>query len=104
MPEDREKFTPWYDEHKNDTFHFQKEITKYCRSDVDILIRGSLKFRNTFMTTRNDEEGIDPFAHCITIASACNLVFRKLFLEEKSIGIIPPQGYRSKDKKSVKAM
>lgn len=56
------------------------------------------------MTTRNDEEGIDPFAHCITIASACNLVFRKLFLEEKSIGIIPPQEYRPKDKQSVKAM
>lgn len=56
------------------------------------------------MTTRNDEKGIDPFAHCITIASVCNLVFRKLFLEEKSIGIIPPQGYRPKDKQSVKAM
>lgn len=106
MPEDREKFISWYDEHKNDTFHFQKEITKYCRSDVDILRRGCLKFRNIFMqmTTRNDEEGIDPFAHCITIASACNLVFRKLFLEEKSFGIIPPQGYRPKDKQSGKAM
>lgn len=106
MPEDREKFISWYDEHKNDTFHFQKEITKYCRSDVDILRRGCLKFRNIFMlmTTRNDEEGIDPFAHCITIASACNLVFRKLYSEEKSICIIPPQGYRPKDKQSVKAM
>lgn len=105
MPEDREKFISWYYEHKNDTFDFEKEITKYCRSDVDILRRGCLKFRNIFMqmTTRNDE-GIDPFAHCITIASACNLVFRKLFLEEKSIGIIPPQGYRPKDKQSVKAM
>lgn len=106
MPEDRQKFMSWYDEHKNDTFHFEKEITKYCRSDVDILRRGCLKFRNIFMqmTSRNDEEGIDPFAHCITIASACNLVFRKLFLKEKSIGIIPPQGYRPKDKQSVKAM
>lgn len=56
------------------------------------------------MTSRNDEEGIDPFAHCITIASACNLVFRNLFLEEQSIGIIPPQGYRSKEIQSVKAM
>lgn len=56
------------------------------------------------MTSRNDVEGIDPFALCITIASACNLVFRKLFLEEQSIGIIPPQGYRPKDKQSVKAM
>lgn len=45
-----------------------------------------------------------PFAHCITIASACNFVFRKLFLEERSICIIPPQGYRPIDKQSVKAM
>lgn len=56
------------------------------------------------MTSRDDEEGIDPFAHFITIASACNLVFRKLFLKEKYIGIIPPQGYRSKDKQSVNSM
>lgn len=31
-------------------------------------------------------------------------MFRKLFLEEQSIGIIPQQGYRPKDKQSVKAM
>ncbi|XP_062578112.1 uncharacterized protein LOC134240005 [Saccostrea cucullata] len=106
MPDDRQNFMLWYDKHKNETFHFEKEMTKYCRSDVDILRRGCLKFREIFMqmTSRNGEEGIDPFAHCITIASACNLVFRKLFLEERSIGIIPPQGYRPIDKQSVKAM
>ncbi|XP_061178357.1 uncharacterized protein LOC133186998 [Saccostrea echinata] len=106
MPDDRQNFMLWYDEHKNDSFHFEEEITKYCRSDVDILRRGCLKFRMIFMqmTSRNGEEGIDPFAHCITIASACNLVFRKLFLEERSIGIIPPQGYRPMDKQSFKAM
>lgn len=64
------------------------------------------EFRHIFvqMTSRNDGEGIDPFARCITIASACNLVFLKMFLEEKSIGIIPPQRYRPIDKQSVKAM
>lgn len=78
MPEDRERFMSWYDEHKNETFHLEKEIIKYCRSDVDILRSGCLKFRHIFMQmkSRNGEEGIDPFAHCITIASVCNLVFR----------------------------
>lgn len=106
MPDDRQKFMLWYDEHKNDVFHFEKDITKYCRSDVDILRKGCLKFRKIFMqmTSTNDEESIDPFAYCITIASACNLVFRKLFLKERSIGIIPTQGYRPIDKQSVKAM
>lgn len=106
MPEDRHEFMAWYDEHKNDRFHFEEEIIKYCPSDVEILRRGCLNFRKMFMQmiSRNNEKGIDPFAHCITIASACNLVFRKLFPEERSIGIIPPQGYRPKNKKSVKAM
>ena len=106
MPEDRVKFLQWYEEHRNDFFDFQEEILKYCRSDVDILRRGCLKFRDIFMnmTARDGKEGIDPFQQCITIASACNLVFRTLFLEEDTIGIIPPQGYRPKDRQSIKAM
>ena len=47
--------------------------------------------------------GIDPFDSCITIASACNLVFRSNFLEEGSIGIIPPHGYRPSEKQSLMA-
>lgn len=54
------------------------------------------------MTSRNDEVGIDPFT--ITIASACNFVFRSLFLARQSIGVIPPQGYQLKDRQSVKGM
>ncbi|XP_062579153.1 uncharacterized protein LOC134241085 [Saccostrea cucullata] len=106
MPDDRTKFLQWYKEHQHDSFDFQKEIIKYCRSDVDILRRGCLKFRDIFMdmTSRDDRDGVDPFERCITIASDCNLVFRSLFLERESIGIIPPQGYRPKDRQSVKAM
>lgn len=49
-------------------------------------------------------EGIDPFANCITIASACNLVFRSNFLRPDTIGIIPAQGYRPEEKHCVKAL
>jgi hypothetical protein len=35
--DDRETFLEWYTEHKKDTFDFQQELLKYCRSDVDIL-------------------------------------------------------------------
>jgi len=31
---------------------------------------------------------LDPFRHCITIASACSQVFCQLFLEENTIGLI----------------
>ena len=30
----REKFMEWYDEHKENTFDFQKEMLEYCRYDI----------------------------------------------------------------------
>jgi hypothetical protein len=41
-----------------------------------------------------------PFQKCITIASACNLVFRTKLLRPDTIGIIPAQGYRQEEKHS----
>ena len=39
------KFLKWYNDRvsENYIFHFQREIIKCCRSDVDILRRGSLE-------------------------------------------------------------
>jgi hypothetical protein len=98
---DRSKFLKWYSENENNLFDFQKEITKYCESDVIILANACLKFRNLFMfATKPDDEsvndfknGIDPFHSTITIASACNLVFRTNFLNPDTIGLIPHGGY-----------
>lgn len=104
-PEKRELFMTWYADHQHDHFDFQNELVRYCRSDVDILRRSCLKFRNMFIEmTSTNNQGIDPFDNCITIASACNLVFRTNFLESKSIGIIPPHGYRPQQKQSIKAI
>lgn len=101
----RREFLLWYESHKHDKFDFQQELLRYCRSDVDILRKCSLKFRKLFqeISKKNACVGIDPFEHCITIASACNLVFRTNFLDHESIGIIPPHGYRPEDKQSVLA-
>ena len=78
---------------------------RYCKSDVDILRRCVLKFRTLFqeLTSTKDSKGIDPFERCITIASACNLVFRTTFLDYETIAIIPPHGYRPNAKQSVMA-
>jgi hypothetical protein len=46
---DREKFLEWYESKKDKIFDFQKEIHEYCFSDVDILRRGCMKFRNLLM-------------------------------------------------------
>lgn len=99
-PQARGNFLQWYDHHKNDHFDFQQELLNYCRSDVDILKRCCLKFREDFM----DITGVDPFEKSITIASACNLVFRTNFLTPESIALIPPQGYNPQQKQSVKAI
>lgn len=74
---DREQFYIWYNDVKSRDYEFvfEREIYEYCRSDVDILRRSCLEFRRLFIQTTD----VDPFAKCITIASACNLVFRKNF-------------------------
>ncbi len=92
----------WHKNLKDDNyvFDFQQEILGYCRSDVDVLRRFCLEFREMF----RDVTGIDPFEKCLTIASACNLVFRTNLLQENTIAIIPPHGYRPKDKQSLLAL
>ncbi|CAB4013538.1 DNA polymerase [Paramuricea clavata] len=77
-----------------------KEILTYCRSDVDILRRCCLEFCELLRDVTDN----DPFEKCLTIASACNLVFRKNSLKEDTIAIIPPHGYRPKDKQSLLAL
>ena len=55
-----------------------------------------MAFRALFVS----ETGIDPLSESITIASACNRVYRSLFLEPNVIGLIPPGGYRRAEKQS----
>lgn len=101
-PEEKEKFLQWHNELKETDymFDFQREILSYCQSDVDILRRSCLEFRELF----RDVTDIDPFAECLTIASACHLVFRTKFLKENTVAVIPPLGYRPKDKQSLLAL
>lgn len=98
--EDRNIFLQWYNKHKNNEFNMQKEIVEYCVSDVKILTEACLKFRKLFL----DECNVEPFLEAITIASACNLVFRRNFIKPETIGLIPKQGYRLSDNQSVEAI
>ena len=70
----------------------EEEPLKYSPSDLDILRRCCLNFAKTVKGLCK----IDPFGHCITIASLCNLIFRTMFLKKESIAIIPHVGYRKK--------
>lgn len=100
---ERDKFFKWYHEQKKDNqyiFDFKKELTEYCINDVDILRRSCSIFRQYFIENCK----VDPFAEAITIASACNLVFRRNFLKPETIGIIPRNGYRLTDRQSKTAI
>ena len=75
---ERMEFHKWYDERDKDAnYDFQQEMQTYCRSDVDIVHKCILIFRKLFIKST----GIDPFESCVTIASACSLVYRTNFLK-----------------------
>ncbi|XP_031789562.1 probable DNA polymerase isoform X1 [Nasonia vitripennis] len=98
---EREKFIAWYEENRNTYgFDFQREILDYCRMDVEILRLACMAFRKIFIKCGNT----CPFTEATTIASACSIVYRKNFLREKTIGIIPAGGYRHADNHSQKSI
>ena len=56
----------------------------YCRSDVDILRRACMRYRDLLIKATSDEgcaRGVDPFQH-ITIASVAMAIFKTRFLSE----------------------
>lgn len=97
---ERNSFIKWFKLHENDDFNMEVELVDYCKNDVNILMYACLKFRKDFLTICN----VCPFTEAITIASACNLVFRRNFLKPESIGIIPRNGYRWTDNQSMIAI
>ena len=84
----RASFYEWYDEQRDVAFDLQRELEKYCISDVDILQRCCGVFRNLFV----ENTGLEPFTKTFTIAGACNRVYRTSFLAPATIGVIPSTG------------
>ena len=84
--EGRSHFILWYNDkvQRGEEFNFHKEMELYCRSDVDILRRGCGEFRRVFI----EHGGICPFLEAITIADACNKVWRGKYLPENQTAII----------------
>ena len=84
-PEERDAFIAWHDEQvaNNYRFDFREEIIKYCRSDVDILRKCCLLYREML----REESDIDPFNKALTIASYCQEVYRTNFLKKDTIAI-----------------
>lgn len=98
--EGRKQFYTWYETQLNKVYDNKKELEKYCRDDVNVLRKACCKFRELFISVGN----VQPFRENITIASACSKVYRRNFLKENRIGIIPSCGYRLADKQSKEAI
>ncbi|XP_050497599.1 uncharacterized protein LOC114327782 isoform X1 [Diabrotica virgifera virgifera] len=98
----RDKLMAWHAERVDEqyVYDFQKEIVEYFISDVEILTQACLTFRKQLMDTSN----VCPFFEATTVASTCNKVFRRNFLQPDTIGLIPKGGYRFKDNHSKIAL
>lgn len=96
----RHTFLAWYEKQQGKVFDFQKELREYCESDVEILKQSCLKFRKLFMEIGQ----IDPFVEAVTIASACNMYYRKHHLPLNRIAVIPHGGYRKEERQSLMAL
>ena len=89
MREDgRKEFLVWYESQKSETFDSRHVLESYCQDDVTVLRQACRVFRREFMQIGH----IDVFVESITIASACNKVLRKRFLNPDTIGLIPTGG------------
>lgn len=71
-------------------YDFAREMEEYCKSDVALLQAGCEAFTKEF----ESHADFNPFEKCMTIASACNLYWRKHCLQEATIAVEPLKGWR----------
>ena len=74
---DRSNFLKWYQDKVDLKYVWDnaKELKEYCISDVDILRRSMIEFRNLYLNIAN----IDPLQYT-TIASVCMAIFKGHYL------------------------
>ena len=97
---DRAEFLAWYEQRRHEVFDNKHSLESYCQSDVTVLRLACKTFRSLFRSIGN----LEVFLESVSIASACNKVFRRNFLTADTIGIIPPGGYTDGRVQSRKAM
>ena len=71
-------------------FDFQRELLTYYQSDVRLLKKGCMTFQSQF----KEIGSFNPMQDCITIASACNVAYRKKWMPEDEIAVEPVRGWR----------
>ena len=103
MENRKNELLQWHAEQvrRNVQFNFKEELISYCQSDVQLLKQGCEAFQNEFQS----QAGFNPMAECFTIASACNLYWRKHHLTPDTIAVEPLRGWRGAQvNQSLKAL
>ena len=103
MAKKKDELTRWHADQvrRNVPFHFKQEMIDYCKSDVALLKAGCEAFQQEF----ERQAGFNPMAKCITIASACNLYWRKHHLTPDTFAVEPLGGWRGAQvNQSLKAL
>ena len=92
MQNRKNELLQWHAEQvgRNVQFNFKEELISYCQSDVRLLKQGCEAFQNEFQS----QAGFNPMVECFTIASACNLYWRKNHLPANTIAVEPLRGWR----------
>lgn len=101
-PARKEEFLRWYDDKvfQRYVFNFQDELLTYCQSDVRLLKQGCMTLQSQF----KDIVNFNPMKECITIASACNVAYRKQWMPSHKIAVEPVRGWRPKHNQSHVAL
>ena len=103
MAKKKDELIRWHADQfrRNVSFNFRQEMIDYCKSDVTLLKAGCEAFQQEF----ERQAGFNPMAKCLTIASACNLYWRKHHLTPDTIAVEPLGGWRgAKVNQSLKAL
>ncbi|GFG33651.1 hypothetical protein Cfor_01531 [Coptotermes formosanus] len=88
---ERQVFLEWYEGQKGTTFDNKHMLESYCQDEVTVLLHACQIFGRNFLEIGN----MEMFVEAVTIASACNKVFRKRFLKPNTIGLIPSGGQQT---------
>lgn len=92
------EFNEWYQKmwDANLLYDLDREMRKYCRNDVEILMKAVMKFRHLFMET----QGLDPTSRCFTLPSVGSESFRATELQPNTLGVTPVKNYGNRGKNS----
>jgi hypothetical protein len=86
MHDSETKFLLWHETvAKDEVFNNRRVLESYCQANVTLVQEASCTIHKYFLQIGN----VELFLERMTIASACNKVFRKKFLQPDRIGLIP---------------